>query len=108
MNNSADYLLMCGCVGDFPPFLLLRGRFRERQIPFVAKRVTQTRLRKNCVERFRHADAASRWRLELPNPRTSFMTYDAKFPLEILRRENLGNSRSPRAFSTPRGGVTVN
>jgi hypothetical protein len=28
MNNSTDYLLMCGCVGDFPPFLLLRGRFR--------------------------------------------------------------------------------
>jgi len=27
MNNSADYLLMCGYMGEFPPFLPLRERF---------------------------------------------------------------------------------
>lgn len=63
MNNSADYLPMCSCVGDFPPFLLLRERFHSNA------RETNPFRRKTCyanafpeklyVQRLRHADAAS-------------------------------------------------
>lgn len=39
-----------------PPYLFTRA-FVEWQIPFGAKRVTQTCVRKNCVRRVRHSDA---------------------------------------------------